>query len=141
MQKDTFNADFYVTAATVIPVLFLALTLQGQTYESMTTRALAIRKKANRQKARRWYGVDLVWVAATVIILYFAAFGELLAIWSLYNRSSIFGSIIGAFWVVLTIVVVTAPAWRFWERVIDFRREYILRTERASKRSRETGTK
>jgi hypothetical protein len=33
MHHDTFNADFYVVVATVIPLLYLALTLQDQTYE------------------------------------------------------------------------------------------------------------
>jgi hypothetical protein len=35
MHHNTFNADFYVTAATVIPVLFLALTLQGTFYREI----------------------------------------------------------------------------------------------------------
>jgi hypothetical protein len=39
MQHDTFNADFYITAATVIPLLYLALTLQGNSYDSMMRRA------------------------------------------------------------------------------------------------------
>jgi len=35
MQHDTFNADFYVVAATVIPLLYITLTLQGTTYEKL----------------------------------------------------------------------------------------------------------
>jgi hypothetical protein len=31
------NADFYVTAATVIPVLYVALTLQGRTFHDILT--------------------------------------------------------------------------------------------------------
>ena len=34
MAKD-FNADFYITCATVIPVLFLAVAVQGQAYEAV----------------------------------------------------------------------------------------------------------
>ena len=34
-MKD-FNADFYVTAATVIPVLYLALAVQGSTFDAMS---------------------------------------------------------------------------------------------------------
>jgi hypothetical protein len=33
--KDSFNADFYVTAATVIPVLFLALAVQGSIFDGV----------------------------------------------------------------------------------------------------------
>lgn len=38
VMKDSFNSDFYVTAATVIPVLYLALTLQGPTFERVLKR-------------------------------------------------------------------------------------------------------
>ena len=30
-----FNANFFIVAATVIPVLFLAIAVQGRTYESL----------------------------------------------------------------------------------------------------------
>jgi hypothetical protein len=33
MHHDTFNANFYVVAATIIPVFYLALTIQGRTFE------------------------------------------------------------------------------------------------------------
>lgn len=39
-----FNADFYVTCATVIPVLFIAVTVQGQAYEAVLREALKTRK-------------------------------------------------------------------------------------------------
>ncbi len=32
----TFNSDFYVTAATIIPVLYLALAVQGQTFDAVS---------------------------------------------------------------------------------------------------------
>jgi hypothetical protein len=34
-MNDAFHSDFYVTGATVIPVLFLALTLQGSTFDAV----------------------------------------------------------------------------------------------------------
>jgi hypothetical protein len=34
-----FNADFYVTTASVIPVLFLALTVQGEMYGQLLATA------------------------------------------------------------------------------------------------------
>jgi hypothetical protein len=40
MHHETFNADFYVVAATIIPILYLALTLQGQTYERIIRRSV-----------------------------------------------------------------------------------------------------
>jgi hypothetical protein len=44
-----FNADFYITCATVIPVLYLALAVQGGTYEAMLKAALA----GQRRKPKR----------------------------------------------------------------------------------------
>jgi hypothetical protein len=41
-----FNANFYITAATVIPVLFLAIAVQGRTYENLL--------KAFSDAFRRW---------------------------------------------------------------------------------------
>lgn len=38
MHKGAFNVDFYLMAATVIPVVFLALTLQNQSYERIFVR-------------------------------------------------------------------------------------------------------
>jgi hypothetical protein len=38
--SETFDANFYVVAATVIPVLFLALSLQGRIYEDAKDRVL-----------------------------------------------------------------------------------------------------
>lgn len=42
-----FNANFYLTAATVIPVLYLALTLQGNTYNNLMTRWRKINKESS----------------------------------------------------------------------------------------------
>lgn len=32
----TFNSDLYATAATIIPVLYLALAVQGQTFDAVS---------------------------------------------------------------------------------------------------------
>jgi hypothetical protein len=82
MHHDTFNADFYVTAATVIPILYLALTLQGQTYEQILTRVKA------SSSTRSWKdGLVLIslFIVGTLIVFY-AILGELLAIIAIYER-------------------------------------------------------
>lgn len=38
-MAEKFNADFYVTCATVIPVLFLAAAVQGQAFVFLLQRA------------------------------------------------------------------------------------------------------
>lgn len=42
-----FNSDFYVTGATVIPVLYLALTLQGNSIRDLMTRWQSVNKEAS----------------------------------------------------------------------------------------------
>ena len=44
-MKDPFNADFYSVIATVIPVLYLAIAVQGSTFSTLLNwlRALVIR--------------------------------------------------------------------------------------------------
>jgi len=48
-MTEKFNADFYVTCATVIPVLFLAAAVQGQAFAFLLQRA---RRGTARQ--RQW---------------------------------------------------------------------------------------
>jgi hypothetical protein len=61
-MTENFNADFYVTCATVIPVLFLALAVQGRTYEVVVQ---AVQKRMKRAMAddrpARRYWVGLLW--------------------------------------------------------------------------------
>lgn len=116
--KTTFNKEFYTTVATVIPVLYLALTVQGQLYGSM------LRQGWRRllRKERDW-GLSLrllrlavaVWlIVAAVVILAAGLGGEILAIFALYNAS---GSLAGP-WVLLSVIVLVVaaavgPLWAF----------------------------
>jgi hypothetical protein len=52
MKDPSFNSDFYVTAATVIPVLYLALAVQGPALDEMIRwlRALGGRSRHDRVK-------------------------------------------------------------------------------------------
>jgi hypothetical protein len=64
-----YPSDFYVTTATVIPVLFLALVVQGRTYEEMakaTARYLSQLRSAMASNS----GLR-VWVLQWVSILFF----------------------------------------------------------------------
>jgi hypothetical protein len=48
-MAENFNANFYVTCATVIPVLFLAAAVQGQAFVFVLQRA---RRRTGRQRER-----------------------------------------------------------------------------------------
>lgn len=84
-MAENFPADFYVTCATVIPVLFLALVVQGGTYESMLRTAL---EAAHRQPMR---SRDNTLATFLPLVPYFAliagVLGEVAALSALYSGS------------------------------------------------------
>jgi hypothetical protein len=117
MHKDTFNSDFYVVAATIIPLLYLALTLQGQTYERLINRA---RKAVSR-------GVIIPMLLIPVFsllslgIVTAGILGEWLSIWALYERSAShkISQAVLVCLVVLLLAVATGPVLRWaspWEQ-------------------------
>lgn len=88
-----FNADFYVTTATVIPVLFLALVLQDPGW--LRARIWLIKQHngaRRRAEASPWWGVAQVgWFVAVVAasgIEIYSVIGEILAILALEHRSA-----------------------------------------------------
>lgn len=101
-----FNADFYTVAATVIPVLFLALAVQGSVYgDLLKTFARGMREmfSANDQaqtpartlrvvvrRAVPGFVTVIPMMLATLIIL-FGIFGEILALLALYSRRPLRG--------------------------------------------------
>ena len=137
-----FPSDFYVTCATVIPVLFLAVAVQGRVYESVVRALRRADMTAFRYELaqRSWSGsgrdlsapgraglllrarADLAGVA-TLALLYVAALiliaggaGEALALWILYRGSEVSGGrpvVLGST-LVLVAVVVTAPFLANW---------------------------
>jgi hypothetical protein len=106
--KDSFNADFYSVIATVIPVLYLAIAVQGSTFSTLLNwlRALVIRTQGRivalterRVKLRRKLGNKglrgiLVFinvlgysvVLAVALSLVLSLLAEVFAILALYHR-------------------------------------------------------
>lgn len=84
----SFNADFYVTSATVIPVLFLAVAVQGRTYESVMRAARSAAKESGHGGWRRRFGP---WAASQILqliacgIMLAGGIGEFLALVVLYR--------------------------------------------------------
>jgi hypothetical protein len=118
-MQNSFNADFYVVAATIIPVFYLALSLQGSTltntlarwrraYEDFTQESYQ-----NRQRSVRGMAVSLL----TSGIIIGSMIAEYMAILALYDRSDdgitgpfVFYSLLG-----LLIVAVGGPLGNFSE--------------------------
>jgi hypothetical protein len=86
-----FPADFYATAATVIPVFFLAFAVQGRAYRALVATAIRysrpfLIKQTLRSFAVAVPGAALIALAAFIIIETFA--GELIALIALMDESA-----------------------------------------------------
>ncbi len=81
-----FPSDFYVTCATIIPVLYLALVIQGGTYEILMKKAensASAKKLRHRDAALGQAILGIIWV-----ILVASFFGEVAALVDLKNGSA-----------------------------------------------------
>jgi len=126
---DKFPSDFYVTCATVIPVLFLAVAVQGRTWESMLRSYRMADHVASADFARRWRDAQSGWggegllnlrrrgsanfkssnlTLAIVYIIAAGTFGEFMALLSLYRGSEVNGGRFIVF--VATLILVAAVA-------------------------------
>jgi Putative Ig domain len=82
-----FNRDFYTTAATVIPVLFLALTIEEPVYEKLLRAALKAETSPTSLPGKIIGGMGAsVLLLFAYAILVSAALGETAAIIALYQQ-------------------------------------------------------
>jgi len=108
----TFQGDFYVACATVIPVLMLAFVVQGGTYESMLEAAA---KAAHSPNGRQDRIAALMLPRAAGAALTAALVGEVGALVGLYRGadSSAQRLVTLVATLLLMIVVIAAPTWKF----------------------------
>src|SRR5580700_9037468 len=104
-MKDNFNSNFYITAATVIPLLYITLFLQSQIIQNLSRSFLRVGAKISDQFLRKaemsrrapLLFLDLILLAALFVLLVLicliiaAAFAgivaEALSLWALYYQS------------------------------------------------------
>jgi hypothetical protein len=90
-----FNADFYVTCATVIPVLYLAVVVQGRAYEPAlraSRRVIwAFAAAEVARPSRLWmpvaFAAGMLLSLAAYIVVIAGALGEAYALVALYQES------------------------------------------------------
>jgi hypothetical protein len=107
---------FYATAATVIPVLFLALAVQGRGYENLMKTFNAMDQRSNRDIPRGQTAaaaaVAVALVAIAPVILVLAVLSEILAVYALYQQQAVSTTsqtvLIGV--IVLVIATAASPA-------------------------------
>ena len=109
---------FYATAATVIPVLFIALAVQGTAYQTVlkTLDAADRRQTAVGLRSRRAavFGLSYLLLAAIALgflaILALATYAEVLAIYALYQGHASNSTALGVLTGVIVLVIATAAA-------------------------------
>jgi hypothetical protein len=121
-MSSSFNANFYVAAATVIPVLYLAITLQGSTFEALMQRlkkALPESQPVGSSKPSLKTVARPVLTVLTMVIATVLIFGgiaaEFISFFALYQQKSSprmdrdVLALIGG----LLVVVIAGPVIRF----------------------------
>lgn len=109
-MNDSFNADFYVASATVIPVLFLAFAVQSELIKRL-------RKEIKKfyKKGMRWYRRLLYrsLISAGVAALICGVLGEVLALHTLMQEhdNTIIRGLVFASAIVLLVEVAAVPAF------------------------------
>jgi hypothetical protein len=128
-----FNTAFYATAATVIPVLFLAIAVQGRALETVTRAATSAahdyqraRRSRARLKAVTAHFRALLTVAVASLIVIDGVAGEMIAIVALQNRKGGAETFVATAIVVLTFAAAATPAVTFGRA---FRKTMALLTE------------
>ena len=124
-MNNTFNQNFYIVTATIIPIFFLALTLQGSFYGNLQSKAdegvKALAKAleetmANREPSLKMMapGYIALGVAFFAFLIVFAAFvGELFSLRALYYQNETDQAEAFVFWSTVGLILLTSaiPAW------------------------------
>jgi hypothetical protein len=116
-----FNSVFYLAAATVIPVLYLALTIQGSLLPGLLTRLhrnLELMAKPKDEQARQRrviviLGGAYALIAVAVLIIAAGVVGEIVALLALLRLRDATWERLVVLWSLVGLLVVTAagPLW------------------------------
>ncbi len=118
----TFHPDFYVTCATVIPVLFLAVAVQGTSYQDLLdTLVKAARAPVNSPPLLqlRAYAAALLTALVAVVVGGLGSLGEIEALYTLYlgreagDRGLVLAATLG-----LLLATAAGPLWRGFRATI-----------------------
>jgi hypothetical protein len=80
----SFNSNFYVTVATVIPVLFLVLAVQAPVYVNLLKASRDARRRVDKHSGSRSFVNIFVEIQAERIAVGIVVFGFLARFWHLY---------------------------------------------------------
>jgi hypothetical protein len=142
-MKDTFNANYFITTATIIPVLYLALTLQGSTFDSTIAywvQHVSKEDVLNISKRTLLFVGSTLLVTAGLSLLITSFVGEFLAIRALYLQQSSpeVAQYVLASTAVLLAVVIVSTYLRFFVAYIRILKESRRLTDEPSDEHRVT---
>ena len=84
-----FNGNFYITTATVIPVLYLAMTVESQVYQRTIDR---LRSSVREAEFKFWPQIKTsAWILASFMsagVILFGVYAEYLALDALYTENT-----------------------------------------------------
>ncbi len=109
-----FNASFYIGVSTIIPILFLALAVQGTAYEDAVRTRITVLRASRQDRWLRKIAVLVMGYLFVIAVLVAGFSGEVIAINALYYGSD---DPLQRGWARLTtlfllLAVVARPAWQ-----------------------------
>lgn len=130
MRHHYFNADFYITAAALIPLLYIALTLQKTTFRNILIATVASVEKAS-QTADEFPGPTATKAVFRFTLLsitmgmiwYGGIIGEGLAVWALYRQSESTFSDVFVLASILALLLILAAA-TIWIPEMDYQASF-----------------
>lgn len=117
LQVATFQSDFYVTCATIIPVFFLAVAVQGTSYQDLLDTLIGVVSKVpvDAPPLRVFWSYVLSTLTNLLgfLVVIVGVAGEVMALYSLYlGREEGLRGVVLAATLILLIAVAAGPVQR-----------------------------
>lgn len=113
-MNDTFNANFYIVTATINPIFFLALTIQGSFYGGLIERINSeVKVMEKKESATSWKDIGSAYLALGLVMLAAAILisgvgSEVIAIIALCYQHSTNHWQLFVLWSTVGIIILTA---------------------------------
>ena len=119
-MSDPFDENFYIVTATIIPIFFLALTLQGSFYGRLMDKineginALAESVGTELSTKSQLKGLLAILISGLAMLIVFGGFaGEIFSLLALYRQSDNIHIKLTVLWSTMGLILLTLaiPAW------------------------------
>jgi sterol desaturase/sphingolipid hydroxylase (fatty acid hydroxylase superfamily) len=131
-----FNSTYYAILATIIPVLYLALAVQGDTFGLLIRRYTRLAQQYENVSAakllktlspteRNQVIAEAAGILIALCLIWYAGAAEIVALLALYHQRASSTDALIVLWAasVLTLMVLTVPVAPIWRAMIDSDRQ------------------